>query len=278
LKAATGASQFTDVLPESLTSKDPAVIAYRVQLLNPAGRTAGPSAPAYVASGPPPQPIQDLRATATKHGVVLEWSRPADAGSGDAIELERIAENVPAAAKSATGNALPSAPREQVESRFKAGGPTGSVDRTVLVGRTYRYSAQRVKSVVVGGQTLQVRSLPSAEATVAVNNVFPPEPPVALVAVPGFAGEAEAQRPTIDLSWDPDMEPRIAGYRVYRRDLDGAAPAAWKLLGTELVRTASYRDLAVAADKRYAYRVTAVDDAGNESAASGDVMETAPAP
>jgi hypothetical protein len=130
----------------------------------------------------------------------------------------------------------------------------------------------------VGGQTLQVRSLPSAEATVAVNNVFPPEPPVALVAVPGFAGEAEAQRPTIDLSWDPDMEPRLAGYRVYRRDLDGAAPAAWKLLGTELVRTASYRDLAVAADKRYAYRVTAVDDAGNESAASGDVMETAPAP
>jgi hypothetical protein len=278
LKAAPGESQFADALPESLTSGSPAVIAYRVQLLNSAGRTAGPSNPAYVASGPAPRPIQDLHATATKQGVVLEWMRSAETGSSEMVELERVADNIPVATKPAPKDGLPSTPRESVESRFRAAGPAGSIDRTALMGRTYRYNAQRVQSVLVGGQTLQVRSLPSAEVAVAMPDAFPPEAPVALVAVPGFAGEADAQRPTVDLSWDPDMEPQIAGYRVYRRDIDGPAPDAWKLLGTEVVRTASYRDFAVVADKRYAYRVTAVNDAGNESAPSHDVTETAPKP
>lgn len=276
VNAAPGASEFIDTLPESLTSGSHAMLSYRIELMNPAGRTAGPSAPVFVASGPPPRPIQDLHATATKGGVVLEWS--GNAGSSASVELERIAENVPVAASPATKGGLPAAPREQPESRFRAGGPNGTVDRTALLGRTYRYSAQRVQTVDLGGRTLEVRSLPSAEVTVAMNDVFPPEPPVALVAVPGFAGEADAQRPTIDLSWDPNLEPRIAEYRVYRRDLDGDAPDQWKRLGTDLVRVASYRDLAVIAGKRYAYRVTAVDDAGHESAPSGDVMETAPAP
>jgi hypothetical protein len=280
LKARPGESQFADALPESLTSGSPAVIAYRVQLLNSAGRTAGPSNPAYVASGPAPEPVRDLRGTASKRGVVLEWNAEGNAGSADAIELKRIAEDVPAAPTPAPKNGLPSAPREQAESRFRTGGSSeavGTVDRTAVVGRKYRYTAKRVRTVTLGDHTLEVQSLPSAEVAVAMNDVFPPEPPVALIAVPGYAGDTDTQKPTIDLSWDPDMEPRISGYRVYRRDPDRDA-SAWKPLGTELTRVASYRDLDVVAGKRYAYRVTAVSDAGNESAPSGDVIETAPAP
>jgi hypothetical protein len=45
----------------------------------------------------------------------------------------------------------------------------------------------------------------------------------------------------------------------------------------ELVREASYRDATVVAGRSYAYRVTAVSTAGNESGSSAEVTETAPA-
>ena len=83
------------------------------------------------------------------------------------------------------------------------------------------------------------------------------------------------------------MEPRVAGYRVYRRDTDHPSeqrPLAggpgeggeWKRLDAVLVGVAAYRDLTVAAGKTYVYRVTAVSDAGLESAPSAEVTETAP--
>ena len=275
--AAPGASEFVDTLPRPLLSGAAQVLAYRVELLNAAGRTAGPSAAATVASGPSPRPIRDLRATATKRGVVLEWAEDGVGGKAETIEFDRIAEHLPAADPTAKGE-LPVAPKEQTETRLQAGGPTGTVDRTALPGRTYRYAAQRVQTVSLGGRTLEVLSLPSDEVTVKVPTVFPPEAPVALVAVPGFAGEGDAQKATIDLSWDPNMEPHLAGYRVYRRDLDGNSPEAWKRLRTDMVRVASFRDPMVIAGKRYAYRVAAVNDAGDESTPSGEVTETAPTP
>jgi hypothetical protein len=274
-----GESEVVDTLPESLTSVPALVLEYRVQLLNAAGRTAGPSRAAFVAGGPAPPVVAEFRGTATKRGVMLEW-RAENAGGPEVVELDRIAVGAPAAASGQKAG-FPGAAKEPEESRFRAGGAGsadaasgGTADRTAQLGHTYRYKAQRVQSVLVSGQTLEVRSVPSAEVTVAMRDVFPPEMPVGLVAVPGFGSEGENPKPAIDLSWDPNMEPRLAGYRIYRRDLDG--DGSWRLLGGELVRMAAYRDAAVAAGKRYAYRVTAVNEAGNESGPSGDVTETAP--
>jgi hypothetical protein len=166
-----------------------------------------------------------------------------------------------------------------VETRFQAGAADagGTIDRSARIGTKYSYTAQRVRRVVAGGQTLEVRSLPSSVATVDVEDVFPPDVPSGLVAVPGVAGGigGEAEKPAIDLSWEPNMEPRIAGYTIARRDLDGAAPNAWLRLDAEPLRGTSYRDLNVVAGHRYAYRVTAVNEAGHESAPSGEVVETA---
>jgi fibronectin type 3 domain-containing protein len=112
-----------------------------------------------------------------------------------------------------------------------------------------------------------------------VRDVFPPETPEGLVAVPGFAGaDNAARKPTIDLSWEPDTEPDLAGYRVYRRELDGTTPEVWRTLGAELVTVPAYRDLSVGSGQRYAYQVTAVSGAGNESGPSAEAVETAPAP
>jgi hypothetical protein len=276
-----------DTLPASLRSGPARLLAYRVQLLNAAGRTAGPSAAVFAASGPAPEAIGDLHAKATKAGLVLEWDREQGTGNreqgtggAEAVEVDRVALEPPAAAVSERKGGLPVGAQESSESRFRAGSggavdAGGTIDRTAQLGHTYRYTAQRVRTVALGGQTLEVRSVPSAEVTVAVQDVFPPEAPTGLVAVPGFAGEGEAQKPAIDLSWEPNMEPRIAGYRVYRRNVEG--DAAWQRLGAELVRVAAYHDVAVVAGKRYVYRVTAVDAAGHESGPSGEVEETAPA-
>ena len=314
-----GASEAVDALPAELSAAPARLLAYRVQLRNAAGRTAGASAAVFAASGPAPHAVEDLRGKVTKAGVVLEW-KPEAQGTGNreqgteganTIELDRTILQ-PATANTTTTTAsnsmattaglgserkggLPTAAKEPSESHFRAGGAAdegGTIDRSAQIGQTYRYTVQRVRSVELGGQTLELRSVPSAEVTVAMQDVFPPGAPVGLVAVPGFAGEPSAgqsaglageqaapqiQRPAIDLSWEPDLEPRSAGYRVYRRDLDGDAPEVWRQLGSGLVPVAAYRDLSVVAGRRYAYRVTAMSEAGNESAPSAEVQETAPA-
>jgi hypothetical protein len=272
---APGASEAEDTLPEALRSGPMKVLEYRVQLLNSMGRTAGPTAAVFAAAGSAPEMVEALQGRDAKAGVLLTW-QPA-AGKSEAVELERTTLTSPVKAAVPNKNGLPGESKEPTKAQFQAGttaDPGGTVDRTAQIGYTYRYTAQRVETAKAGGQTLELRSAPSAAVTVAVKDEFPPEPPTGLVAVPGFAGGGEKQAPAIDLSWEPDMEPRQAGYRVYRREADGA----WARLGDGLVRVAAYRDLNVAAGSRYTYRITAVSDAGFESGPSAEVTETAAVP
>jgi hypothetical protein len=303
----SGASDAVDQLPAALTAASAGLVAYRVQLRNAEGHTAGPSAATFVALGPAPAPVEGLHGTATKAGVLLQWmpgaTEPVAARNGgvaDVVEVERTAVDGAAGADgsspstaAAGGGAerrkggLMGAPNEPAESRFRVGvlesgewKDGGAIDHTAQIGHTYRYTAQRVRTVELGGQTLEVRSALSEAVTVEMRDVFPPEAPAGLVAVPGFAGGAgaQAQRLAIDISWQPVMEQRVAGYKVYRRELDSASPDVWRQLGSELVSVPGYRDLSVLAGQRYAYRVTAVGDAGSESGPSGEVVESAVGP
>jgi len=282
-----GESAAVDRLPAELTEGAARLLAYRVQLRNAAGCTAGATAAVYAAAGAAPAAVEGLRARAAKAGVVLEWRRAA----GDAVELNRV-------------EAAAGAEKKPVETRLrvdaaKGSGGTGvggtdaggTIDRAALIGPVYRYSAQRVRTVEMDGQRVELRSVASAEVAVERKDVFAPEAPVGLVAVPGFADEtadatlgqgsgkeatqASAIASVIDLSWEPDLEPRVVGYRVYRREWDGAASGAWLRLDAALVPVAAYHDRSVVAGRRYGYRVTAVDAVGNESAHSDEVVETA---
>jgi hypothetical protein len=306
-----GASEVVDPLPAGLTSATAGLLAYWVQLRNADGHTAGPSGALLVASGPAPARLDGLTGTATKAGVLLQWTPGAagpaqGAGAGDVVEVDRTATDArraDARAGAGLGTGLGTGPgpkraselmgaaKAPAEALFRVGvatGPNaakdgGAIDHTAQVGHSYRYTAQRVRTVEFGGLKLEVRSAVSDAVTVEMRDVFPPEAPLGLVAVPGFAAVSDgAQRPTgasaIDLSWQPVMEPRVAGYRVYRRDLGGASPEVWRRVGPELVAVPGYRDVSVAAGQRYAYRVTAVGDAGSESGPSGEVAETAPGP
>ena len=85
----------------------------------------------------------------------------------------------------------------------------------------------------------------------------PPAAPAGLRAVASAA--------SIELSWDANSEPDLAGYRVYRSTNGSAFEKIAD--GNEIP---AYSDRAVEAGKTYRYVVTAVDKSGNESGRSAE--------
>ena len=269
LQVSPGATEATDALPPNLTSGAPAVLAYRIQLRNSKGRTAGPSATVYAASGPAPDAITGLKAISTKPGVVLEWTHPP--APGETVELIRNLVQPPPGARAKTPRPDGLLPETDapLESRFSAKDTGGAIDRTALAGASYRYTVERVRQVTVAGRKLEIHGEPSQPVEIAVQTTFAPDSPSGLVAAPAFSPE---QKPAIDLSWEASLEPHVIGYKVYRAQGD----SAWQLRTTAPVKIAAYHDTAVTAGERYRYRVTAVTDAGLESEPSAEATETAP--
>jgi fibronectin type 3 domain-containing protein len=110
---------------------------------------------------------------------------------------------------------------------------------------------------------------------VETKDTFPPSVPTGLAAV-GTAGENGAgneARPAIDLNWQPNAEPDLAGYIVYRREGSGE----WQRISSAQPLVGSgYHDATVAAGHTYEYAVSAIDQEGQESARSAEAEETAP--
>jgi hypothetical protein len=313
----SGPTQAEEALPPVLTVDPPALLAYRVQIFNSHGRSAGLSPEAFAAAGAAPPPVDQLRATPTHDGAMLEWQQT---NSPAAVELDRLpvgpdgvvvepAPRKPESKSSSRSTIKKPADRPQrpapasspkplkmtasapAEVKLRtpiqptdvrgtdvrgtdAGGTDagGTIDHTVEKGATYRYTAQRVRSVSLGGHALEIRGIVSQPVTVVMRDIFPPQPPSGLEAVPGGATASDR---SIDLSWTPSADADLAGYNVYRQDIDskGAAAGTAARLNVTPVVGPAYRDQTAVAGRRYAYRVTAVDTAGNESAPSADVQE-----
>ncbi len=176
----------------------------------------------------------------------------------------------------------PSTPAEvKLQTPVRPTDAGGIVDQTAQSAGSYRYTAQRVLSVSLSGHALELRSPISSPVTIVMRDTFAPQPPTGLEAVPGGSAAPDhsldqfAAR-SIDLSWNPNLESDLAGYFVYRQEIDSkgvAAGTATRLNQTPVVGPA-YRDQTAMAGRRYAYYVTAVDTAGNESARSDVVQET----
>jgi hypothetical protein len=308
LPVQSGPAQTGETLPPPLTVDPPALLAYRVEIFNTHGRSAGPSPEAFVAAGTVPPVVDQLRATPTPDGVMLEWQQKSTSA---AVELDRLpvgpdgvvvkpaqrkaaskspskpvvkkpTANHPKPASASASKPIQMTPPAPIEVRLRTptgfpgtepADPGGTIDHTAQKGETYQYTALRVRSVSLGGHTLELRSAVSPPVTVAMRDIFPPHAPSGLEAVPG--GVTAADR-SIDLSWTPDTDADLAGYFVYRQDIDSkgvVAGTATRLNATPVVGPA-YRDQTAVAGRRYAYYVTAVDAAGNESPPSDTVQET----
>jgi hypothetical protein len=110
---------------------------------------------------------------------------------------------------------------------------------------------------------LTVESDAPTPACATLVDTFPPPPPSGL--------EPIASDGAISLIWDPSEAPDLAGYVVLRgpaggRELTPVTPSP--------IAEASFRDV-VPSGGRFVYAVQAVDKAGNRSAPSDHVEETA---
>lgn len=260
---------YVDTLPAALAAGAPRPLEYRVELRNAKGRSAGFSNGAAVLAGQAPPAVAGLTAEVRKAGVVLHWT-PAPGNGATEVRLERKLLTPPVPHTQQGPMAAPPQPLEQnllVATKVLDG---RALDKTIQFGQTYAYRAQRVARVKAGDEWLALDGPFSAPVTVEARDVFPPAVPTGLAAV-----AVTGQNAGIDLSWQPDTEPDVAGYRVYRREGDGA----WtRISDAQPVAAPAYHDATAEAGHAYLYAVTAVGQNGHESARSGDAQETMPNP
>jgi hypothetical protein len=166
------------------------------------------------------------------------------------FDVFEVARNAPADAPPAIP--VPLTPEPVSATEFTQDGITLGGERCFLV---------RAVDIVEG---VHVRGPASPVECVSFADVFPPSPPkeVVAVAVPGG----------VNLLWEPSGAKDVAGYLVLRAEAPGATLTP---LMTTPVTTLSYRDESVRPGVRYVYAVVAVDAAGNRSAESNRVEETA---
>jgi len=306
-----GRSAMTDSLPGTIASGPPVLLTYRIQLLNAAGRSAGESAEAgFAAGGDAPAALEALRVSSREAGAVLEWKRLAvpdapDSTTGtDLVELDRLDLTAPASVaktKSGSGGAKatggktktgstgaqshadlsqdqPNEVRLRVPAGVGTSGASGTLDQSIQMGETYRYTAELVRTVTVGTHVLEMRSAPSNTVQIVRTDSFPPAVPAGLAAIPAERGEGTGAKVqmVVDLSWEPNGEIDLAGYLVSRQLLDGQRRPVGEVqrLNETPLAAPAFRDLSAVAGQGYQYRVTAVDRSGNQSAPSEPVSVT----
>jgi hypothetical protein len=267
-----GETDADDSLPNDLATGSVRLIRYRISVLNPGGHSAGYSHGTMVPAGAAPPPVAALKANASRNGAVLEW-QPAEPGAW--IELDRQLSSSTKSAKPKKKSSLSLPESDPAEIHLRAGGdgaqaqdPGGTLDRSARRGASYRYTAQRVRTVELDGHSYDLRSAVSSPVELTMTDRFPPPAPTELAAIPGTEGTT----PTIDLSWQPSTEADIAGYNVYRREGSGE----FTRISKTPVLGPAFSDLVVAPGHSYTYRVTAVDNSGNEGPASNEVTEKSP--
>lgn len=258
-------AEFVAPLPASLAAGAPQPLTYFVELQSPAGKTAGPSNAAWTAAGSAPAAAAGLRLRTAPDGVILHWI-PAPPEPGLVMRIHRRLIPQKGAPKP-NANMGVSPPKEQtLEVNLSRTDSGGAVDRDAALDHVYRYWIERVLRVKLDGHKLEIAGIPSGKETIDAKDVFPPPVPKGLVALP------DEQSHSIDLSWQPDTESSLAGYFVYRQDLTSGTGMR-RISGKTPLVAPSLDDRSVVPGHEYAYRVSAIDADGNESAKSAPVKE-----
>jgi len=266
---------YADTLSAEIQEQNPSgEITYAIEVPNRDGRSAGLSNRVQVPAAPALPPPSNFAAETTASGVELTWDGEADSPGAPAISHRyRVYRREVDGGKDVVAGEVP----------LQAAGPIRLMDQSFDWGKTYVYRAEVVTTVNLGlrpcanaaasgadcAEVYEVEGDDTAEVKVTATDVFPPAVPAGVQAVYSGAG----QGPFIDLIWAPVTDADLGGYNVYRREGNGAAAK----LNTELVKSPSYRDRAVAAGKEYFYSVSAVDVRGNESGRSEEASESVPA-
>jgi hypothetical protein len=235
--AKTGLAHYE--IPAAEWTNKEVILAVRVFGAN--GKEGGWSSFLVLSVVPPPERPAAVTATATAEGVHLTWR-----ASGATFRVFR----------KTTGDFAPVATVQQPQ----------WTDPATEAGTSYTYVVQTIVGFGANplnnpgngpgnnpGNNKEAQSDLSEETAITPVDLFPP-------AVPsGLAPSAAAN--SIELVWDRNTEPDLAGYRIYR----AVASGAFEKLA-DVSQIPSYSDRNVEHGKTYRYAISAVDQAGNESA------------
>jgi hypothetical protein len=212
---------------------------FRVRLFSQKGKDSGWSDFATLRVIPPLSPPSDLHAESTAKGVSLSWT-DLSGPPGLVFRIFRSAGTQPAAevATASTHEWL------DVDTRY---------------GETYEYSVQAALKTGASWAESKI----SQPVSITPVDRFPPSVPQGLT---GLAASS-----SIELAWDPDREPDLHGYYVYR----SSGAGAWVRIAG-VIETPSYSDRDVKPGTVYRYAVSAVDQIGNESERSKPIEVTMP--
>ena len=250
--------EFHDPLaPDDFAGAAGSAFAYKVRTRETRARASADSNVVLARAYPPPEAPSDVKAAVMEDAVEISWTAPAIASAAQHAYVYRVyREEVesPASGQAATE-------KLQVKAPFTLLGQTSATqfqDRKFEFGRTYVYSVRSVAQY--GSDTVESEQPASSMATVTARDVFPPAAPtgleVALIpATPGMPAYVE-------LSWAISQDADLAGYYVYRGEDEGSPG---ERISTETLLSPAFRDMSVQSGKRYFYRVSALDRAGNES-------------
>jgi hypothetical protein len=185
----------------------------------------------------PPETPRDVVVTDTPQGVHVAWS-----AHGDSFRVFRRA-----------GEAGDFAPVATVQ-------PPEWTDHDTDFGKPYAYRVQTIVKLA-GGK--EAEGDLSEEKDITPRDVFPPAAPSGL--------SASVAPNSIELTWNPNTEPILGSYSVYRSTGGGGFEKI-----ADAVPIPAYSDRTAEHGKSYRYALTAVSKTGHESQRSETMEITLP--
>lgn len=237
---------------------------YVIRGVSPHGRPGAPSARITVPLVAPPPPLAAAPVvTASRTSVSLSWTPP-PSNTDEALGVSYNVYAVPPAALT-----MPTPPPPPAAAKVPAPLNPAPLDAPTFehAGAAPGQEQCFVVRTVATVASVPIESDPSPAGCVTPRDVFPPDAPKNLAVVPGSGGR-------MNLIWDSNTEPDLAGYIVLR----GEAPGdTLQPLTPKAITQARYTDDTAKPGVTYVYAVMAVDTATppNRSALSNKVTETA---
>lgn len=214
---------------------------YAVRTLGPTGEKSDFSNQVAIVPGTPPAAPERLSVTGRPDGVLVEWSGTEGATSYNVYRR--------GAEERSLGQPIHAATAEE----------RSWVDAGARMGQSYIYGV-----TAVAGQDPLIESGVASEQEIRFQDRFPPPPPLELVAL------AESGR--VRLIWRASEAEDLAGYLVYRRGAEGD----FDRLTDQALQETEYVDATASPGQTFSYRVTAVDQIGNESGPGAEVRAAVP--
>jgi hypothetical protein len=241
-------------------------IAYKVRTRASKARASEDSNVVTARVYAPPEAPRDIHVDVAESALIVSWT-DAPVPPGASSRAYRVCRGV---VDSGQEKLPPDLSQAKLKTPLELAGSSPSTDfrdSHFEFGTQYVYT---VRSVAQFGADF-VESADSAPAIVTPRDTFPPAAPIGLeITIVPATPQAPAY---VELSWAISPEGDLAGYSVYRSE---AEDAPGERVSAETLPSPTFRDISVVPGKRYYYRVSALDRAGNESPNSSAMQADVP--